>query len=116
MLVKALQNPDNLKRVNECRFFLEEILLPEDLLDACIKIASGDFSIESLIRIPGLKDHQAHIAFKKIMKLKDLSRFVLDADGYELNVSVPKERIKNFIIKLDQFKIKKRKTSVTENM
>jgi hypothetical protein len=44
----------------------------------------------------------------KVMTTEDLSKFTLFGSGFEVNVSVSRERIKDFVIKLDQMKRKRR--------
>jgi hypothetical protein len=101
-LLEAVGNRRALERINSCIFFLLEIKSPEKLINACIRIAEGDYEIKSTIELPGIRNHSAMAAYMKVMTTEDLSRFTLFGNGFEVDTSVPKERIKDFMIKLDK--------------
>lgn len=107
-LLEAARDREALERINFCLFFLLEVKCPEQLLNACICIAKDDFIIKSTIELPTLRNRNAFAAYMKVMTTEDLSKFTLFGSGFEVNVSVSRERIKDFVIKLDQMKRKRR--------
>lgn len=107
LLLEATRDREALKRINEFRFFLKELADPEDVMNACIKVASGLFRIHSTIGVPDIKEHLAHVAFQKVMTKQDLSKFTFSSDDLEINMCVPEENIRDFILALAEFKRKK---------
>jgi hypothetical protein len=46
----------------------------------------------------------AHVAFQKVMKLEDISKFTLVTDRLEIQIEIKQDHIKDFIIKLDKLR------------
>lgn len=103
-LLEATRDKVALQRINHSIFFLSEIKCPKELMKACICIAKGDFSIGSTVELPSLRNRNAMAAFIKVMTTADLSKFTLSGGGCEVNISVPREKIKDFVNKLDEMR------------
>lgn len=99
-LSESLNNRAALDRISNCLFFLLEIKCSDQLINTCICVAKGDFNIESTIELPDVMNHKAMMAYMKVLTTADLSRFTLFGRDLEVNVSIPKEKIKDFVLNL----------------